>query len=69
MIVPHFLLISHATVFGTLIIGITQGTIGALTLLVFGVMGFIVGPVIAALFVFVLDIYKSEFERRLKDAH
>lgn len=33
---------------------------------VFGVMGFIVGPVIAALFIAVLDIYGMEFERHLK---
>jgi predicted PurR-regulated permease PerM len=35
---------------------------------VFGVMGFIVGPVIAALFVAVLDIYSREFEQHLKEA-
>ena len=34
---------------------------------VFGVMGFIVGPVIAALFVAVLDIYGMEFEQHLKN--
>jgi len=33
---------------------------------VFGPLGFIVGPVIAALFVAVLDIYGMEFERQLK---
>ncbi|MGA2506653.1 MAG: AI-2E family transporter [Chitinispirillaceae bacterium] len=33
---------------------------------VFGPLGFIVGPVIAALFVAVLDIYGLEFERQLK---
>jgi predicted PurR-regulated permease PerM len=33
---------------------------------VFGVMGFIVGPVIASLFISVLDIYGMEFERHLK---
>jgi predicted PurR-regulated permease PerM len=33
---------------------------------VFGPLGFIVGPVIAALFVAVLDIYGLEFERHLK---
>jgi predicted PurR-regulated permease PerM len=32
---------------------------------VFGIMGFIVGPVIAALFVAVLDIYSKEFEQHL----
>jgi predicted PurR-regulated permease PerM len=157
MIFARFLLISRATVLGTVIIGLTQGTIGALALLifgvklwllwgfimiilslipfmgawmillpagimqiilghhwqgigiiltsvlfvstidnilrprlvgqgaklhdlviffsslggiaVFGVMGFIVGPVIAALFVAVLDIYSREFEQQLKDAH
>jgi predicted PurR-regulated permease PerM len=157
MIFARFLLISRATVFGTVIIGLTQGTIGAIALLifgvklwllwgfimiilslipfmgawmvllpagvlqiilghtwqgigiiltsvlfvstidnvmrprlvgqgaklhdlviffsslggivVFGVMGFIVGPVIAALFVAVLDIYSREFEQQLKDAH
>jgi predicted PurR-regulated permease PerM len=154
MITSRFLLISRATVMGTVIIGITQGTIGALALLIFGVklwllwgfvmillslipllgawmvlipagiiqiilghtgqgigiiltsllfvstidnflrprlvghgaklhdlviffsslggivvfgpLGFIVGPVIAALFVAVLDIYGMEFERQLK---
>jgi predicted PurR-regulated permease PerM len=154
MITRRFLLISRATVMGTVIIGVTQGTIGALALLVFGVklwllwgfimiilsliplmgawmvlipagviqiivghtgqgvgilltsllfvstvdnfirprivgrgaklhdlviffsslggivlfgpFGFIVGPVIAALFVAVLDIYGMEFERQLK---
>jgi predicted PurR-regulated permease PerM len=153
MISSRFLLISRATVMGTMIIGITQGTIGALALLIFGVklwllwgfimiilslipllgawmvllpagiiqiivghtgqgvgiictsllfvstvdnfvrprivgrgaklhdlviffsslggiavfgpLGFIVGPVIAALFVAVLDIYGMEFERHL----
>jgi predicted PurR-regulated permease PerM len=35
-------------------------------IVVFGVMGFIVGPVIAALFISVLDIYGMEFERHLK---
>ncbi len=35
-------------------------------IVVFGVMGFIVGPVIAALFIAVLDIYGMEFERQLK---
>ena len=157
MIVSRFLLISRATVFGTVIIGLIQGTIGALALLifgiklwllwgfimvilalipfmgawlvlipagiiqiitghvgagigiiltsllfvstidnlirprlvghgaklhdlviffsslggiaVFGVMGFIVGPVIAASFVAVLDIYSTEFEQQLKEAH
>ena len=157
MIFARFLLISRATVFGTVIIGLTQGTIGAIALLVFGVklwllwgfimiilslipfmgawiillpagimqiilghhwqgigiiltsllfvstidnilrprlvgqgaklhdlviffsslggiavfgvMGFIVGPVIAALFVAVLDIYSREFEQQLKEAH
>lgn len=33
---------------------------------VFGVMGFIVGPVIASLFVSVLDIYSKEFNDQLK---
>lgn len=33
---------------------------------VFGVMGFIVGPVIASLFVSVLDIYSREFKDQLK---
>jgi predicted PurR-regulated permease PerM len=154
MIVSRFLLISRATVMGTVLIGVTQGTIGALALLIFGVklwllwgfimvilsliplmgawmvlipagiiqfilghtghgigiiltsllfvstvdnfirprlvgrgaklhdlviffsslggiavfgpLGFIVGPVIAALFVAVLDIYGMEFERQLK---
>jgi len=35
----------------------------------FGVMGFIVGPVVAALFVSVLDIYSTEFETQLKKAN
>jgi predicted PurR-regulated permease PerM len=33
---------------------------------IFGIMGFIVGPVIASLFVSVLDIYSTEFEDQLK---
>ena len=154
LIFSRFLLISRATVYGTLIIGLTQGTLGALALLifgikswllwgfvmvilslipvvgawvvlipagciqllsgniwqgigilvfstavisnvdnlmrprlvgkgaklhdlviffsslggiaVFGVMGFIVGPVIAALFISVLDIYSTEFETQLQ---
>jgi len=37
MIISRFLLISRATVMGTLAIGLLQGTIGALTLLVFGI--------------------------------
>jgi predicted PurR-regulated permease PerM len=153
MIISRFLLISRATVMGTVIIGITQGSLGALVLLIFGIkawllwgfimiilsiipfagagtilipagiiqiiignvwqgigiilislfvvstidnlirprlvgqgaklhdlviffsslggimvfgaMGFIVGPVIAALFVAVLDIYSREFEQQL----
>jgi predicted PurR-regulated permease PerM len=153
LIISRFLLISRATVLGTVIIGITQGTLGAITLLAFGikswllwgvvmvflslipmvgawmvlipaglfqlatgsiwqgigilvvstvvisnidnfirprlvgkeaklhdliiffsslggiaafgVMGFIVGPVIAALFISVLDIYSTEFEQQL----
>ncbi|MBD3345206.1 MAG: AI-2E family transporter [Chitinivibrionales bacterium] len=36
-IVSNFLLISRATVRGTLIIGLAQGSLGALTLLIFGV--------------------------------
>ncbi|MBN2036837.1 MAG: AI-2E family transporter [Chitinispirillaceae bacterium] len=156
LIFSRFLLISRATVFGTVVIGVTQGTVGAIALLlfgiklwllwgfimiilsiipflgawmvlipagivqivaghpwhgigliltsvllvstidnlmrprlvgsgaklhdlivffsslggiaVFGVMGFIVGPVIAALFVAVLDIYSMEFEQSLKEA-
>jgi predicted PurR-regulated permease PerM len=154
MISSRFLLISRATVMATVLIGVTQGTIGALALLIFGVklwllwgfimiilsliplmgawmilipagiiqiilgntgqgigilltsllfvstvdnfirprlvgrgaklhdlviffsslggiavfgpLGFIVGPVIAALFVAVLDIYGLEFERQLR---
>lgn len=154
MIIARFLLISRATVMGTVIMGLVQGTLGAITLLIFGVkawllwgfimiilaimpfvgtwtvlvpagiiqmligntwqgltmifmgfivianvdnllrprlvgrgaklhdlviffsslggiavfgiMGFIVGPVIAALFIAVLDIYGMEFERQLK---
>ncbi len=157
LIISRFLLISRATVLGTVIIGITQGTLGALTLLAFGikswllwgvvmvflslipmvgawmvlipaglfqlatgsiwqgigilvvsmvvisnidnfirprlvgkeaklhdliiffsslggiaafgVMGFIVGPVIAALFISVLDIYSTEFEQQLIEAN
>lgn len=39
-------------------------SIGGLS--VFGIMGFIIGPVIAALFISVLDIYSTEFETQLK---
>jgi predicted PurR-regulated permease PerM len=38
-------------------------TLGGLS--VFGIMGFIVGPVIAALFVTILDIYSLEFKEQL----
>lgn len=37
LIFSRFLLISRATVFGTLMIGLTQGTLGALALLLFGI--------------------------------
>lgn len=37
LIISRFLLISRATVMGTLAIGLLQGTIGALTLLIFGI--------------------------------
>jgi predicted PurR-regulated permease PerM len=37
LIFSRFLLISRATVKGTFLIGVTQGTLGALTLLIFGV--------------------------------
>ena len=157
LIIARFLLISRATVMGTVIIGLTQGTLGAVALLVFGIkswllwgfvmvflslipmvgawmilvpagviqllsghiwqgigiltvsttiisnidnlirprlvgkeaklhdlviffssiggiaafgiMGFIVGPVIAALFISVLDIYSTEFEQQLIEAN
>jgi len=157
MIFSRFLLISRATVMGTIIIGITQGTLGAVALLIFGIkswllwgcvmvflsiipmvgawlilipagliqifsghiwqgigilvvstavisnidnlirprlvgkeaklhdliiffsslggiaafgiMGFIVGPVIAALFIAVVDIYSTEFDQQLKEAN
>jgi predicted PurR-regulated permease PerM len=36
-------------------------------IILFGVMGFIVGPVIAALFITVLDIYEMEFEKQLNE--
>jgi predicted PurR-regulated permease PerM len=36
-------------------------------IILFGVMGFIVGPVIAALFIAVLDIYEMEFEKQLNE--
>jgi len=39
-------------------------SLGGIT--VFGIMGFIIGPVIAALFISVLDIYSTEFESQLK---
>lgn len=157
MIISRFLLISRASVMGTIVIGIVQGTLGAVTLLIFGVdswllwgfvmvmlsiiplvgawlvlipaglfqlfnghllqgigiiavcvivvsnvdnlirprlvgkeaklhdlviffssiggivafgvMGFVVGPVVAALFIAVLDIYGTEFEQQLEDAN
>jgi predicted PurR-regulated permease PerM len=31
----------------------------------FGVMGFIVGPIVAALFVSILDVYSIEFKSQL----
>lgn len=42
-------------------------TIGGISL--FGVMGFIIGPIIAALFITVLDIYGIEFQAQLDLAH
>ncbi|MBK7701543.1 MAG: AI-2E family transporter [bacterium] len=42
------------------------GTVGGL--LLFGMAGFIVGPVVAGLFVSVLDIYGSAFNDNLQDA-
>jgi predicted PurR-regulated permease PerM len=35
----------------------------------FGVMGFIVGPVIAALFLTLLEIYGKEFNKQLTQVH
>ena len=37
MILSRFLLVSRATIKGTLVIGLTQGSLGAITLLIFGV--------------------------------
>lgn len=42
-------------------------TLGGISL--FGVMGFIIGPIIAALFVTVLDIYSIEFKTQLDLSH
>ena len=42
-------------------------TLGGLA--VFGIMGFIVGPVIAAMFIAVLDIYGNEFKSQLEEVH
>ncbi len=41
LIFSRFLLISRATVKGTFLIGITQGTLGAISLLIFGVRGWL----------------------------
>jgi predicted PurR-regulated permease PerM len=41
-------------------------TIGGISM--FGVMGFIVGPIIAALFLTILDIYGIEFKSQLDHA-
>ena len=38
-------------------------TLGGLS--VFGIMGFIIGPIIAALFLTVLKIYNEEFKNQL----
>jgi predicted PurR-regulated permease PerM len=38
-------------------------TIGGIA--AFGIMGFIIGPVIAALFVTIIDIYSTEFKEYL----
>jgi len=38
-------------------------TLGGISM--FGVMGFIIGPIIAALFLTVLDIYSIEFKSQL----
>lgn len=40
-------------------------TLGGLA--VFGIMGFIAGPVIAAMFIAVLNIYSAEFQNQLED--
>ena len=42
MIVSRFTLISRATVLGTLIIGLVDGLLGGLTLLIFGVKGWLI---------------------------
>ena len=42
MIVSRFTLISRATVLGTLIIGFVDGLLGGLTLLIFGVKGWLI---------------------------
>ena len=46
LIIARFLLISRATVFGTVVIAITQGTIGAIALLIFGVKSWLLWGVI-----------------------
>ena len=43
------------------------GTLGGISL--FGIVGFLVGPIIAALFVTVWDIYGTEFKEQLEDSN
>lgn len=46
LIFARFLLISRATVFGTVVIAVTQGTIGAMALLIFGIKSWLLWGVI-----------------------
>ena len=43
------------------------GTLGGISL--FGIVGFLVGPIIAALFVTIWDIYGTEFKEQLEDSN
>ena len=66
--VDYFLrprLVGHDTKVHDLII--LFSTLGGLA--VFGIMGFVIGPVIAMMFVTMVDIYASEFNRQLTEAN
>ncbi len=60
-IIDKFKLIARATNLGTVVIGLIQGTIGSVTFLLWGI---IMGPVILALLLTLLEIYRLEFKTK-----
>jgi predicted PurR-regulated permease PerM len=58
-ILDKFTSVTRATLKGTAVIGILQGGLAGIAF--FGVIGFIIGPIIAALFVTIWDIYGLVF--------